>query len=96
MVLAEVLDRISCDQEHIAGTWKDLSFANVQLVTLSEGEISELHVGLKGTMKALFLRDLAAKTHRGVQSPVETGTSGGARRSHSIRAFAESGCGDRI
>jgi site-specific DNA recombinase len=26
--------------------------------TLSEGEINELHVGLKGTMNALFLKDL--------------------------------------
>jgi cell division inhibitor SulA len=26
------------------------------VVTLSEGEVSELHVGLKGTMNALFLR----------------------------------------
>ena len=41
-----------------------LRFAGVQIVTLAEGEISELHVGLKGTMNALFLKDLAAKTHR--------------------------------
>ena len=77
VVLAEALDRISRDQEHIAGIWKGLSFGGVRLVTLSEGEISELHVGLKGTMNALFLRDLAAKTHRGVQGRVEAGKSGG-------------------
>ena len=34
-------------------------FAGVGVVTLAEGEISELHVGLKGTMNALFLKDLA-------------------------------------
>jgi hypothetical protein len=28
----------------------------VTIVTLAEGEISELHVGLKGTMNALFLK----------------------------------------
>ena len=38
----------------IAGLFKQLSFAGVKLVTLSEGEIGELHVGLKGTMNALF------------------------------------------
>lgn len=27
----------------------------------AEGEISELHVGLKGKMNALFLKDLAKK-----------------------------------
>jgi hypothetical protein len=44
---------------------------------LAEGEISELHVGLKGTMNALFLKDLAAKTHRDLRGRVEDGKSGG-------------------
>ncbi len=35
--------------------YKHLCFANVKLVTLAEGEINELHVGLKGTLNALFL-----------------------------------------
>ncbi|WP_428395998.1 recombinase family protein [Lichenicoccus sp.] len=77
IVLAEALDRISRDQEHTAGIWKLLAFAGVTLTTLSEGEISELHVGLKGAMNALFLKDLAAKTHRGLAGRVEAGKSGG-------------------
>jgi hypothetical protein len=44
---------------------------------LAEGEISELHVGLKGTMNALFLKDLAQKTRRGLQGRVLQGLSGG-------------------
>jgi site-specific DNA recombinase len=51
--------------------------AGVMIVTLAEGEITELHVGLKGTMNALFLKDLAAKTHRGLRGRVEDGKSGG-------------------
>jgi hypothetical protein len=39
--------------------YKHLKFAGVTIVTLAEGEISELDVGLKGTMNALFLKDLA-------------------------------------
>jgi site-specific DNA recombinase len=50
------------DQEDIASIFKRLRFAGVKIVTLSEGEISELHVGLKGTMNALYLKDLADKT----------------------------------
>ena len=34
-------------------------------------------MGLKGTMNALFLKDLAAKTHRGLRGWVEAGKSGG-------------------
>ncbi len=49
----------------------------MRLVTLSEGDVSELHVGLKGTMAALYLRDLADKTRRGLRGRVEAGKSGG-------------------
>ncbi len=77
VVVAEALDRLSRDQEDVAGLFKRLRFAGIRIVTLSEGEINELHVGLKGTMNALFLRDLAKKTHRGLRGRVEAGRSGG-------------------
>ena len=77
IVLAEALDRISRDQEHVAAFFKQMSFAGIRIVTLAEGEISELHVGLKGTMNALFLKDLADKTRRGLRGRVEQGRSGG-------------------
>ena len=79
VVVAEALDRISRDQEHVAAFFKQLVFAGVRIVTLAEGEISELHVGLKGTMNALFLKDLADKTRRGLRGRVEEGRSGGGR-----------------
>ena len=77
VVAAEALDRVSRDQADVATLYKHLRFASVMIVTLAEGEIDELHVGLKGTMNALFLKDLAAKTHRGLRGRVEAGKSGG-------------------
>jgi len=77
IVLAEALDRVSRDQEDVAGVFKRMTFAGVKMITLSEGEISHLHVGLKGTMNALFLKDLADKTRRGLQGRIEAGKSGG-------------------
>ena len=77
VLVAEALDRLSRDQENIAGLFKQLCFAGVSLVTLSEGEIGELHVGLKGTMNALFLKDLAHKTRRGLEGRIRQGKSGG-------------------
>ena len=77
LVVAEALDRMSRDQADVATLFKHLRFAGVGIVTLAEGEITELHVGLKGTMNALFLKDLAAKTHRGLRGRVEQGKSGG-------------------
>ncbi|MEO0624691.1 MAG: recombinase family protein [Pseudomonadota bacterium] len=79
VLYAEALDRLSRDQEDIAAIYKRLSFAGIRVVTLSEGEISELHIGLKGTMNALFLKDLAQKTHRGLRGRVEAGRSGGGK-----------------
>ncbi|MBC8051125.1 MAG: recombinase family protein [Chitinophagales bacterium] len=77
VILAEALDRLSRDQEDTAGVYKRMAFAGVKIITLSEGEVSNLHVGLKGTMNALFLQDLADKTRRGLRGRVEAGKSGG-------------------
>ncbi|TWB67574.1 recombinase family protein [Nitrospirillum amazonense] len=77
IVLAEAMDRLSRDQEDIAGLFKRMGFAGVKIVTLAESEVSALHVGLKGTMNALFLKELRDKTHRGLRGRVELGKSGG-------------------
>ena len=77
IVVAEALDRLSRDQEDVAGLFKRLRFADIRLFTLAEGEITELHVGLKGAMNALFLKDLAQKTRRGLEGRVRQGRAGG-------------------
>lgn len=77
IVCAEALDRISRDQEDMARIHKRLRFVGVALHTVSDGRVDELHVGFRGTMNALFLRDLAEKTHRGLRGRVEQGRSGG-------------------
>ncbi|EDP62757.1 Recombinase [alpha proteobacterium BAL199] len=77
VVVCEALDRLSRDQADVAQIYKQLKFDGVAIVTLSEGPVSELHVGLKGTMNALFLKDLADKTRRGLRGRVEDGCSGG-------------------
>ncbi|HVO48544.1 MAG TPA: recombinase family protein, partial [Steroidobacteraceae bacterium] len=64
VIVAEAIDRLSRDQEDIAHIYKRTRFAGVRIVTLAEGPISEIHVGLNGTMNALYLRDLAANTNR--------------------------------
>ncbi len=39
----------------------------IKLFTVAEGEIGELHIGFKSTLNSLYLKDLAAKTHRGLR-----------------------------
>ena len=94
MIITEGLDRLSRDQENIAGIYKRLSFAGVKIFSLSDGgEISDIHIGLKGTMNALFLKDLAVKTRRGVRGRIEQGKAGGGRvyGYDIVRRFNEAG-----
>jgi len=77
VIVAESLDRLSRDQEHIAALHKRMNFLSVRIVTKAEGEINELHVGLGGTMSALFLKQLAQKTHRGLEGRIRAGLSAG-------------------
>jgi hypothetical protein len=97
VAVAEALDRLSRDQEDVAALYKRLRFAGIQLLTLAEGEINELHVGLKGTMNALFLKDLADKTRRGLggaslpasqRAALPTDTSSFAPSTHAARRCA--------
>ncbi len=73
IVLAESLDRFSRDLEHIASFHKQCVFHRVRIHTLAEGIVSELHIGLKGTMGALYLKDLADKTRRGLEGRIHAG-----------------------
>ncbi|WP_444994769.1 recombinase family protein [Aliikangiella sp. IMCC44359] len=73
IVIAEALDRLSRNLHDISGLYKQLEFAGVRVFTLSEGEINTMHIGLKGTMNELFLRDLADKTRRGLRGKIEAG-----------------------
>lgn len=68
VVVIEALDRISRDQEDVAAIFKRLRFADIQLLSVAEGEIGPLHIGLKGTMNAMFLDDLSKKVKRGLDA----------------------------
>jgi DNA invertase Pin-like site-specific DNA recombinase len=76
-VLIESLDRLSRDQEDIAHIRKRIVFAGVKLLAVDDGEINELHIGLKGTMNALFLKDLGRKIRRGQTGAALLGSSPG-------------------
>ncbi len=70
------------------------------MFTVAEGEIGEMHIGLKGTMNALFLKDLRLKTHRGLQGKIEAAKSAGGNSYgyEVVRSFAADGsvsAGDR-
>jgi DNA invertase Pin-like site-specific DNA recombinase len=73
VIVTESLDRLSRSQADIAALYEKLQFLGVRVETLADGAVSEIHVGLKGTMSALFLKDLAQKTRRGQIGRVKAG-----------------------
>ena len=73
VLITESLDRLSRSQADIAALYERLCFLGVRIETLADGPVSEIHVGLKGTMSALFLKDLAQKTKRGQIGRVKAG-----------------------
>ena len=79
LVVAEGLDRLSRSLKDIAAVHETLSYHGASIWTAHEGRITELHVGLKGTMNALFLRDMKAKVKRGQAARVAAGFAAGSR-----------------
>lgn len=79
IVICEALDRLSRDQADLATIKKQLTFLEIGISTVADGEVGAMHIGLKGLMGELFLADLAQKTRRGQRARVAEGSSGGGR-----------------
>ncbi|AEP29693.1 recombinase family protein [Brumicola nitratireducens] len=77
VVICEAIDRLSRDQADMPTLFKHFEYQNVKIVSVNEGLINEMHIGLKGTMNAMFLKELANKTRRGLAGRVLKGKSGG-------------------
>lgn len=77
-VIVESLDRLSRDQEDLAGIFKRLSFYGVEIKTVNEGTATRMHVGLRGLIGALYIDDLKHKVRRGFEGRVREGKFPGA------------------
>lgn len=73
LLIAEGLDRISRSMTDTSGIYEILTYYGVMIWTGHEGRITELHVGFKGTMNAVFLKDMKAKVRRGQKQRVLAG-----------------------
>jgi site-specific DNA recombinase len=62
-----------------AGIHKRLKFSGIEIRTVQDGLTGELHVGVKGLLGALYLKDLAQKTHRGQAGIIRDGRHNGGR-----------------
>jgi site-specific DNA recombinase len=74
VVIVESLDRLSRDQEDLAGLFKRLKHYGVALLTVNEGVTTDIHVGIRGIMGAMYLKDLGDKIKRAQIPLVQEGS----------------------
>ncbi len=79
VVVVEALDRISRDQEDLAGVFKRLTFARVEIRAVHDGVADPMQIGIRGLVGALYLQDLAHKVRRGMAGVVRDGRHAGGR-----------------
>lgn len=73
ILVAEGLDRISRSLADIARIYQTFQHQGIRIWTAHEGEVGDLHIGFKGTMNALYLRDLKDKVKRAHKAAIENG-----------------------
>lgn len=79
VVICEAVDRLGRDQGDLSNIRRDLAFLGISIMTVQDGEVGAIHIGIKGLMGELYLADLAQKTRRGLSARIAAGASGGGR-----------------
>ncbi|WP_084294525.1 recombinase family protein [Leisingera aquimarina] len=77
VIAAESQNRLSRDMADSATLLKRMSFFAVKIHTASENELDDMKVGVGGLVSAMFLKDLAQKTRRGLEGRIAKGKSAG-------------------
>ncbi|TDF37177.1 recombinase family protein [Alteromonadaceae bacterium M269] len=74
ILVVEGTERLSRDQEDLAGIYKRLTYYGVQIYSVTSGSfVNDMHVAFDGLKNSQFLKDLAYKTKRGQFGAIERG-----------------------
>jgi site-specific DNA recombinase len=79
VLIVEALDRLSRDQEDLAGLFKRLTHVGIEIRAVHEGKADVIQVGIRGLVGALYLQDLQHKIRRGMAGLVREGRSAGGK-----------------
>ncbi|WP_145111512.1 recombinase family protein [Cereibacter sediminicola] len=77
IVLSEGMDRLSRKLSDISRFHERMEHAGIRIWTITEEDVDDMKIGLKGTMNAMQLRDIALKTRRGQRGRVRQGKVAG-------------------
>lgn len=78
-IVIEALDRLSRDQEDLAGLHKRLTFMGIEIMAVHDGRADALQVGIRGLVSSLWIADLKHKIRRGMSGRVKDGKLAGGR-----------------
>lgn len=79
ILIVEALDRLSRDQEDLAGLYKRLTFQGVKIIAVHDGAADPVQIGVRGMLGSLYLLDLANKVRRGMDGVIRDGRHAGGR-----------------
>ena len=79
ILLTEDEDRLSRNLADMALIADQIAHSGAELWTMSSGKVETIHVAFKGVMAQDYIRNLSAKTKRGMHSNAEKGLATGAR-----------------
>ena len=65
VVVCEAIDRLGRKLADVADLYDRLSFAGVQIHAVSIGHVTQMHIGIMGTMAQITLSDMRDKVRRG-------------------------------
>jgi DNA invertase Pin-like site-specific DNA recombinase len=77
VVVTEAIDRLGRNLSDVARCFDQLSFHRVQIHAVNLGQVTQLHIGIMGTMAQIQLTDLGQKTKRGQLGRTRAGKSAG-------------------
>jgi site-specific DNA recombinase len=73
VIVVESSDRLSRDQEDLAHIFKRMTHYRVIILTVNEGKMTDIHVGVRGIVNSFAIKDLASKIKRGQNGLVAEG-----------------------
>jgi site-specific DNA recombinase len=77
IVIVESFDRVARSQSELPQVWEMLRFCGCELIAVDDGRASEISIGVRGLVGALYLTDLASKTRRGLAGKLAQGQRAG-------------------
>ncbi len=83
-IIVESIDRLHRKISAMGTLYEICQYLDIKIISVNEGEIGDLHIGLQGTMNALFLKNLKQKTARGLIARAKEGRMSSIRYGYAL------------